>query len=74
MVDTMRRHRSVHRWRRRSIHANFDGVHQAIANGRRERQTVFVPDEFRDFCIHGIEIVFVRWEIRAPAGTLSHLL
>ncbi len=74
MVDAISRSLCVRHLGLWSVYADLDGVDEAVANGRRERQAVFMADELRDLGVHGIEFSCVRGEVGAAAGRFRHLL
>src|SRR3989442_8164473 len=58
----------------RGVNANLDGMKEAVTRGRRECQTVFMPDDLRDLRIDGVEFSCVHGEIGAPARSFGHPL
>ncbi len=58
----------------RGVNAHLDGMKETVAGGRRECQTVFMPDDLRDLRIDGVEFFCVHGKISAPARSFGHPL
>ena len=71
VIDTIRGDGNVWRWSLRGINADFDGVDEAVANGRCERQAVLVTDDLRDLRVYRVELLCVRGEISPPSGSFG---
>src|SRR6266852_8466582 len=72
MVDAISRSLCVRHLGLWSVYADLDGVDEAVANGRRERQAVFMADELRDLGVRGIEFFCVRGKVGAAASRFRH--
>ncbi len=74
MIHPVRGGRIFCGWVLRGVNANLDGMREAIANGRRKRQAVFMTDELRNLRIDGVEFFGVPGEISASARSFGHPL
>src|SRR6266581_2836176 len=73
VIQAIRRRSRVCGWNFEEINADFDGVNEAVPDGRRERQAVFMTDELGDLRVGFVECFRAGWKIGAASCGFGHL-